>query len=82
MPPGGSLVKCKYSIGGSGSGFIYGFCDVNYKDNMTLNEAKEFVKKCKLLKIIIIIFKRWLWQWIVIVPPVGLLEWLILLKIK
>jgi hypothetical protein len=49
---------------------------------MTLNEAKEFVKKCKLLKIIIIIFKRWLWQWIVIVPPVGLLEWLILLKIK
>ena len=29
-------------MGGSGSGFIYGYCDANYKANMTLEEAKKF----------------------------------------
>ena len=29
-------------MGGSGSGFIYGFCDANYKSNMTYEQAKNF----------------------------------------
>lgn len=29
-------------MGGSGSGFIYGYCDAHYKPNMTFEEAKSF----------------------------------------
>lgn len=29
-------------MGGSGSGFIYGYCDAHYKPNMTYEEAKSF----------------------------------------
>ncbi len=29
-------------MGGSGSGFIYGYCDAAYKPNMTFEEAKNF----------------------------------------
>ena len=29
-------------MGGSGSGFIYGFCDANFKPNMSFKEAKDF----------------------------------------
>ena len=29
-------------MGGSGSGFIYGYCDANYKPNMSFQEAKNF----------------------------------------
>ena len=47
LPLGGACTKVKYSIGGSGSGFIYGYCDANYRENMTLEEAKTFIKNCK-----------------------------------
>jgi len=42
---GGSMVKQNYSIGGSGSTYIYGFCDSHYKVGMTKAECQEFVKK-------------------------------------
>lgn len=29
-------------MGGSGSGFIYGYCDANYKPGMSFEEAKAF----------------------------------------
>lgn len=29
-------------MGGSGSGFIYGYVDANYRENMTFEEAKAF----------------------------------------
>ncbi|EPX72429.1 20S proteasome component beta 1 Pre3 [Schizosaccharomyces octosporus yFS286] len=44
IPLGGSLHKQPLAIGGSGSAFIYGFCDANFKENMTKDEAVEFLK--------------------------------------
>ena len=51
LPLGGSCTKVPYAIGGSGSGFIYGYCDANFKEKMTFEEAKTFAingkKFCK-----------------------------------
>ncbi|WBW72816.1 20S proteasome complex subunit beta 1 Pre3 [Schizosaccharomyces osmophilus] len=44
IPLGGSLHKQPLAIGGSGSAFIYGFCDANFKENMTKEQAVEFLK--------------------------------------
>jgi 20S proteasome subunit beta 1 len=44
IPLGGTLVKQPFSIGGSGSTYIYGYCDANYKENMTKEEALQFVR--------------------------------------
>ena len=32
------------ALSGSGSTFIYGYIDANYNPNMTLDQAKEFIK--------------------------------------
>jgi len=45
VPLGGTLVETDFSIGGSGSGFIYGLVDSLYKPGMTRDECKEFVTK-------------------------------------
>jgi 20S proteasome subunit beta 1 len=37
------MVESKYSLGGSGSGYIYGYVDANYRDNMSLEEAHKLV---------------------------------------
>jgi 20S proteasome subunit beta 1 len=47
VPLGGSLHKQPFAIGGSGSSFIYGYCDAQYKENMSKEECIEFVKNCK-----------------------------------
>lgn len=44
IPLGGSLHKQKYAIGGSGSTYIYGYCDAHWKDDMTEEEGINFVK--------------------------------------
>ncbi|KAI5810240.1 nucleophile aminohydrolase [Peziza echinospora] len=44
IPLGGSLHKAPYAIGGSGSTYIYGYCDSNWKDGMSEEEAINFVK--------------------------------------
>lgn len=44
IPLGGSLHKQEYSISGSGSSYIYGYCNEHFKSNMTKQEAIEFVK--------------------------------------
>ena len=49
IPLGGSLHKRDFAIGGSGSSYIYGYCDANYKENMTREEAVEFVKNCNFM---------------------------------
>lgn len=36
--------KQSYAIGGSGSTYIYGFCDAHWKENMTEQEGIDFVK--------------------------------------
>eukprot|EP01101_Sappina_pedata_P005016 TRINITY_DN2231_c0_g1_i1.p2 TRINITY_DN2231_c0_g1~~TRINITY_DN2231_c0_g1_i1.p2 ORF type:complete len:235 (+),score=93.92 TRINITY_DN2231_c0_g1_i1:25-705(+) len=43
IPLGGALVKEPYAVGGSGSSYIYGYCDQNYRPNMTREEAEKFV---------------------------------------
>ncbi|KAK6090595.1 hypothetical protein P3W45_000318 [Vairimorpha bombi] len=42
---GGTINEAEWQIGGSGSGYIYGFCDINFKPNMTLEEAMKFVQQ-------------------------------------
>ncbi|CAG8506698.1 11538_t:CDS:2, partial [Scutellospora calospora] len=44
IPLGGSLHKQPFTVGGSGSSYIYGYCDSNFKKNMTKEEAVAFVK--------------------------------------
>ncbi|KAK4061915.1 hypothetical protein Trihar35433_9515 [Trichoderma harzianum] len=44
IPLGGSLHKQAYAIGGSGSTYIYGYCDANWKEGMEEEEAVSFVK--------------------------------------
>lgn len=43
VPIGGSIHEAEYAIAGSGSTFIYGLCDTNYKSGMNKEEAVEFV---------------------------------------
>lgn len=43
IPLGGSLHKQPYAIGGSGSTYIYGYCDANYRSDMTKEECEQFV---------------------------------------
>eukprot|EP01119_Soliformovum_irregulare_P003151 TRINITY_DN13471_c0_g1_i1.p1 TRINITY_DN13471_c0_g1~~TRINITY_DN13471_c0_g1_i1.p1 ORF type:complete len:218 (-),score=33.83 TRINITY_DN13471_c0_g1_i1:38-691(-) len=45
IPLGGALVKSPWTIGGSGSSYIYGFCDTNFRDGMTKQEAMDFVTR-------------------------------------
>lgn len=44
IPLGGAKIKQPFSIGGSGSTYIYGHVDASYKDGMTKDECKDFVK--------------------------------------
>lgn len=44
IPLGGSIHKQSYAIAGSGSAYIYGYCDKNYKENMTKHETIDFMK--------------------------------------
>ena len=44
IPLGGSLHKQSYAIGGSGSTYIYGYCDSYWKENMSEEEGINFVK--------------------------------------
>lgn len=43
IPLGGSLHKQPFAIGGSGSTYIYGYCDSVYRPDMTRQEAQQFV---------------------------------------
>eukprot|EP01025_Chloroclados_australasicus_P005454 TRINITY_DN11664_c0_g1_i1.p1 TRINITY_DN11664_c0_g1~~TRINITY_DN11664_c0_g1_i1.p1 ORF type:complete len:132 (+),score=9.57 TRINITY_DN11664_c0_g1_i1:27-398(+) len=42
VPMGGTLMKVPFAIGGSGSGYITGFCDKFFKEGMTEQECREF----------------------------------------
>lgn len=44
VPLGGALVKQPFAIGGSGSSYIYGYCDAHFKEGMTKDQCVEFVK--------------------------------------
>jgi len=41
---GGMRVRQPFTIGGSGSTYIYGYCDTHYKEGMTKEECIQFVR--------------------------------------
>lgn len=43
VPLGGTLLKVPYSIGGSGSAYITGWCDKHFREDFTRDEAHAFV---------------------------------------
>ena len=43
IPLGGMMVRQPVSIAGSGSGFIYGYVDANYREKMSKEECAQFV---------------------------------------
>jgi len=45
LPLGGTLMKLPFAIGGSGSTYIYGHVDSEYKSGMTREECQQFVRK-------------------------------------
>ncbi|KAK9835388.1 hypothetical protein WJX81_006762 [Elliptochloris bilobata] len=45
VPLGGTLLKVPFTIGGSGSAYIYGFCDKNWKPGMSEADCHAFVVK-------------------------------------
>lgn len=45
IPLGGSCIKMPFAIGGSGSTYIYGLVDSEFKPNLTKEEAHILVKK-------------------------------------
>lgn len=45
VPIGGMISRQEVSIGGSGSSYIYGFVDSQFKPNMSKQEACDFVTK-------------------------------------
>lgn len=44
IPIGGSIHQQDYAIAGSGSTFIYGWCNENYKPEMEKDECVQFIK--------------------------------------
>lgn len=40
-------VRQSVSIGGSGSSYVYGYVDANYKKNMSKEECAQFVTNSK-----------------------------------
>lgn len=49
IPIGGMCSRQSVSVGGSGSSYIYGFVDANYKTQMKQEECVELITKCRLL---------------------------------
>ncbi|CAM9316131.1 unnamed protein product, partial [Discosporangium mesarthrocarpum] len=45
IPMGGTVIKQKFAVGGSGSTYIYGHLDAAFREGMTKEEAKQFVSK-------------------------------------
>lgn len=45
LPIGGALMEREYATGGSGSTYIYGFCDAFFKPGMTKQQCEDFVTK-------------------------------------
>lgn len=43
VPIGGMVQRQAVSIGGSGSSYVYGYVDANFKPNMTKEQAMKFV---------------------------------------
>lgn len=44
IPLGGSMVEVPYGMSGSGSSYIYGYCDATYRPGMSKEECQQFAK--------------------------------------
>ncbi|TFK43373.1 20S proteasome subunit [Crucibulum laeve] len=44
IPLGGGMFRQPWAIGGSGSTYVYGYCDATYKDGWGRDETVEFVR--------------------------------------
>ena len=58
MPLGGMIVRQPFSIGGSGSTYVYGHVDATYKPNMTKEECLKFCSESKLVCECLVILKQ------------------------
>lgn len=47
IPVGGGLFRQPWAIGGSGSTYVYGYCDATYKEGWGRDETVQFVKNSK-----------------------------------
>ena len=45
IPLGGSMIQVPFTVGGSGSAYVMGYCDKNWRPNMTREECEAFVRK-------------------------------------
>ena len=45
LPIGGTAVSVKWTVDGSGSTFIWGFCDAEFREGFTRAQAQEFVRR-------------------------------------
>ena len=50
VPLGGGLFQQPWAIGGSGSAYIYGYCDSTWKPGMTQAQTLEFVRNGECLE--------------------------------
>lgn len=82
IPLGGMLVRQPCSIGGSGSSYVYGYVDSNFKMGMTKEECIEFTKNSEsdfLFLIIRILIKKFAfqlspWLWLATALAVALFD--------
>ncbi|XP_003389514.1 PREDICTED: proteasome subunit beta type-6-like [Amphimedon queenslandica] len=51
IPLGGMCIRQPFAIGGSGSTYLYGYCDAHFKAGMNKEESIEFVKNSVALAI-------------------------------
>jgi len=45
IPLGGTLIQVPFTVGGSGSAYVMGFCDKNWRSDFTREECEAFVRK-------------------------------------
>lgn len=43
IPMGGTIVRTPFTTGGSGSAYIYAWCDKHWRNGMTEDECKQFI---------------------------------------
>lgn len=48
IPLGGMCIRQPFALGGSGSTYVFGFVDSNFKKGMTKEECVQFVTKSKI----------------------------------
>ena len=51
IPLGGGIFRQPWAIGGSGSTYVYGYCDATYQDGWGKDETIEFVKNSACMKL-------------------------------